>query len=76
MARFEWLTPEKVMHSWGLLLVLGAFSVALISFYLGFMSPVEFRLFGVNGYFVAAGFHLLAGVFWLAHEYYIRPPVP
>lgn len=76
MAPFDWLTPEKVMHFWGLLLVIGSFSVAILSLHLGFMSPIEFVLFGVNGWFLAAGFHLLAGVYWLIHEYYFRPPVP
>lgn len=43
MARFEWLTPERVMHAWGLAAVVGAFAVALMFLYLGFRAPSAFR---------------------------------
>lgn len=53
MAPFEWITPARVMKSWGIfggLLLLGA---GVGNVYLGLVFFNEFVLFGMNGYILA-----------------------
>lgn len=73
MAPFEWITPERVMKSWGVLVGLGFLGAGIGNVYLGIVFFDDVVLFGMNPFILAGMLHLVAGVLALINEYKFRP---
>lgn len=76
MAPLEWLTPDRVMKSMGLLAGLGHLGIGMVNLFLGFRFPDDFVLFGVDALLIIGGGQVVAGIFFLISEYKFRPRVP